>query len=446
MSNSKKYTQSLATLRWQTAAGFTRYAWERFGTDQCLRAAEALTYLSLFAVVPLLTVIFAILSVIPIFSQMGGDVQAFVFSHFLPNSGQEIQTYLIQFSEQARKLTGLGIVFLIATAWTMLARIEKEFNAIWRTRGNRKGLSGFLRYWAILTLGPLFIGLAIGISTYLASLQLLFAQSDHLGIHKLLFVATPYVLTAAAFTLLFAAIPNCRVPLRHALIGGASSALCFEIAKYIFARVMANASYQLIYGTFAAIPLLLLWMYTSWVIVLAGAEFVHALTNYRGRDSHLPNWVAALCVLEVLWHKHDDGTALRERELLQHHFLLDRYTLSAEHWAQVRDILFDAGLITVDANGHYRLGRALQHYTLWQFCEHFTLLPASLDALVTGDMSEQAWLREIGRVLAQLRENNRLQLQLSLDELFARNEPFARDEQRELDTSLARSNTAPTVD
>jgi membrane protein len=421
VSNSKDHPQSFANIRWQSAVAFARHVWRRFNADQCTRTAAALTYLSLFAVVPLLTVVFAMMSMVPAFSQTGAEVQAFVFSHFLPSSGQEIQTYLLKFSEQARELTGIGIAFLIATAVLMLTRIEKEFNAIWRTRGNRTGLSSFLRYWAILSLGPLFIGLAIGISTYLASLHMLFVEVDIFGLHKLLLVTAPYVLTAAAFTLLFAAIPNCHVPLQHALLGGAVSALCFEIAKYVFARVMANASYQLIYGTFAAIPLFLLWIYTSWVIVLAGAEFVHAITNYGGRDSHLPNWLVALGVLEILWRKHDQGAPLRERELLQRHFLLDRYTLSAEHWSQVRDTLLDAGLITVDINGNYRLGRALQHFTLWQLCEHFALLPAPLKSF---DSNKQPWLHEITDLFAQMRENNRVHLQLSLEELFALDKQF----------------------
>jgi membrane protein len=382
-----------------------------------MRTAEALTFLSLFAVVPLLTVLFAMLSVVPAFSQVGGDVQTYVFSHFLPNSGEEIQTYLLMFSEQARKLTGIGIVFLTATALAMLTRIEKEFNAIWRTRGNRTGLSSFLRYWAILSLGPLCIGLAIGISTYLASLHLLFDAADIFGIRKFLFLATPYALTAAAFTLLFAAIPNCRVPLRYALLGGAFSALCFEIAKYAFAHVMANASYQLIYGTFAAIPLLLLWIYTSWVIVLAGAEFVHALDNYSGRDSQLPNWLAALAVLETLWRKHRQGAVLRESELLRQHYLLDRFTLSAEHWSTVRDKLLDADLIKVDNNNNYLLSRSLQHFTLWELCELFTLMPRPLDNM---QPLTQQWLRECDALLRYTREQTQQQCNIALEILFER--------------------------
>jgi len=198
----------------------------------------------------------------------------------MPASGQEIEGYLLSFSAQARKLTGIGVAFLVVTALTMLTNIEKVFNAIWRTRGHRSGLSSFLRYWAILSLGPLCIGLALGISTYLVSLHWL-AQVDLFGARKLLLNAAPLLLTIVAFTLLFAAMPNCRVPIRHALIGGAVCGFCLEIAKQLFALVMANASYQLIYGTFAAIPLFLLWIYISWIIVLAGAEMVHALSGFN---------------------------------------------------------------------------------------------------------------------------------------------------------------------
>lgn len=416
MTKPSLFAHPFTKKHWRSALGFARYLWSRFSEDRCVRTAEALTYLSLFAVVPLLTVMFAIFSVIPAFASVGGEVQAFVFSHFLPSSGQEIQAHLLQFSAQARNLTGIGIAFLIATALLMLTRIEEEFNTIWRVRSRRTSISHFVRYWAILTLGPLCIGIAIGISTYLASLHVFFEEVDIFGVHKFFFVVTPYLLTTTAFTLLFAIIPNCRVPLAHALLGGAVSALCFEIAKYAFARVAANASYELIYGTFAAIPLFLLWIYISWMIVLAGAELVHAIGNYGDRDSRLPDWLAALCILEVLWRRHRRGEALHESELLQRQFLLGRYTLSAEHWAQLRDRLLHTDLIAADADGHYRLARALQEYTLWQLCEDFVALPAPLDTF----MSEtRPWLLECAHRFTHLRDSERRQLRIPLEALFA---------------------------
>jgi membrane protein len=400
-------------------ATLASYIWRRFQRDECLRSAAALTYMSLFAVVPLMTVVYAMLSAVPAFAKVGDELQGFVFEHFLPSSAHEIEAYLVQFSAQARTLTGIGIAFLVVTALTMLTKIEKVFNAIWRIRENRSGLGSFLLYWAILSLGPLCLGLAIGISTYVASLRVIFDQVDVLGARALLFTAAPLLLTSAAFTLLFAAVPNCRVPLRHALIGGLVSGLCFELAKYLFALVMKNASYQLIYGTFAAIPLFLAWIYLSWIIVLAGAELVHALSGYDDRQiRQLPTLALALAVLERLWRKHQCGAVLSEREILRKRWLLGHYALSAERWATVRDLLIDGGLIKVSAHGDFVLGRDLHQYTLWDLCEHLGAVPAAMDNLPA---CEQPWLSASQRLLRELRASGRRQLQLPLVELFADN-------------------------
>lgn len=386
----------------------------RFVEDACPRNAAALTYMSLFAVVPLMTVVLAMLSVVPAFSGATGELQDFVFSHFMPASGQEIRSYLVSFSEQARKLTGIGIVFLLVTALTMLTNIEKVFNVIWRTRGHRSGLSSFLRYWAILSLGPLCMGLALGISTYLLSLHWL-ADVDVFGARKFLLSMAPLVLTAIAFTLLYATIPNARVPPRDAAIGGALCALAFEIAKQLFTVVVANTSYHVVYGTFAAIPLFLLWIYISWLIVLAGAELVHALAGFDDRNE-LPDSVAALAVLELLWRNHRRGSAIAEHDLLGRRRLLGRYTLAAERWTVLRDKLLDAALIRIDYNGGYVLGRDLQHYSLADFCARFDQLPAAFDQPVASDIG---WVAAYQHRCAQLHAHNREQLQSSLAELFA---------------------------
>lgn len=398
---------------------FAAYCWRRFQQDECLRSAAALTYMSLFAVVPLMTVVYAMLSAVPAFAQFGAELQDFIFDHFLPASGHEIQTYLRRFSEQALTLTGWGAAFLFVTALTMMTKIEKEFNAIWRTRGNRKGLSSFLLYWAILSLGPLCVGLAIGISTYVASLGILFDHVDIFGTRILLLNTVPWLLTSAAFTLLFAAVPNCRVPIRHALIGGAISGLCFEVGKYVFALVMKNASYQLIYGTFAAFPLFLLWIYISWVIVLAGAELVHALSGYSDPQTRqIPRITVALAVLELLWQRHQDGESLGERELLHKRRLLGHYTLSSERWAELRDTLLDAGLVKVGSDGRFLLGRDLHRYNLWQLCERFGAVPAAVDIPERTAPPQGSWLSQCQRLFSELREENRQTLQIPLAELF----------------------------
>jgi membrane protein len=410
-----RISQLFVQLQRLPLGAFIWHVWQSFQADRCLRTAAALTYMSLFAVVPLLTVLFSMLSAVPAFANANTPIQQFIFAHFLPSSGQEIQAYLLKFSEQARKLTAVGIAFLAVTALTMLMKIEQEFNTIWRAHRNRSGLSSFLRYWAILSLGPLCIGLAIGISTYLASLHLLFEQVDIFGVRKLLLVITPYVLTAIAFTLLFIAIPNARVAFKDAAIGGLASALCFEIAKYVFARVMANASYQFIYGTFAAIPLFLLWIYTSWIIVLAGAEVAHAIANYGNRGGKLPDFIAALGVLEILWRKHARGELLTEREILQCNYLFGHSTLAAEQWVRVRNILLGAGLIKDGTHGEFVLARNLQHYTLRELHDLFDNAPRLADNF---PRQSPQWLHNLHDHLLRLRTYQDTQLHLPLTAIF----------------------------
>ena len=242
---------------------FGRYVINRYREDDCNRTAAALTYTSLFAVVPLMTLMYATLSIVPAMESVSTSIESFVFENFVPTTGHEVQAYLQQFSQQARKLTGAGIGLLAITAILMLRNIENIFNKIWRTRENRKGLSSFLLYWAMLSLGPLFIGLAFAITTYLLSLKVFSEQVEAIHLSQYLLTITPYLLTSAAFTLIFTAVPNCKVPFKHAVSGGLLTSLCFEAAKYLFALLVSNASFEVIYGTFAAIPLFLMWIY--WV-------------------------------------------------------------------------------------------------------------------------------------------------------------------------------------
>ena len=131
------------------------YLRRRFSSDRCSESAAALTYMSLFALVPLMTVMVAMVAAIPTFEGVGTQVQDFLFTHLVPASSAEIQSYLEDFSAQAKNLTGLGIGFLIITAILMLRSIEKAFNAIWRAPQHRGGVASFFLYWAVLHLALL---------------------------------------------------------------------------------------------------------------------------------------------------------------------------------------------------------------------------------------------------------------------------------------------------
>ena len=164
---------------------FWRYLLQRFHADRVSSHAAALTYTTLFAVVPMMTVTFAIV--------------------------------------QARHLTWLGVAFLAVTAFSMLVTIERVFNEIWRVRKPRRGVTRFLLYWAILSLGPLLLGAGFAVSTYVTSLSLLSGPHALPGAGMLL-KFMPLLFSVAAFTLIYAAVPNARVPPLHALAGGALTA------------------------------------------------------------------------------------------------------------------------------------------------------------------------------------------------------------------------------
>ena len=269
----------------KNSLSFIRYVARQYQLNGCGQRAAALTYTSLFAVVPLITVMYAILSFIPQLQSLGPEIEQLIFAHFIPSSGQDVQHYIHSFSEQARQLTGLGILFLVVTAWLMLRNIENMFDVIWTASTKRRGWHSFMMHWLILSLGPMLVGIALFITSYLMSLKMINEVSDTLLVTPLLLYIAPYALMSLALTLMYALMPNCPVKFKHALYGGLLTTACFEIARLLFSWIMSFTSFELIYGAFAAIPLFLIWIHTGWLIVLAGAEWVHALGYYPNKNA-----------------------------------------------------------------------------------------------------------------------------------------------------------------
>ena len=240
--------------------------------------AAALTYTTLFALVPLITVTFSALSMIPALQESKGEIEQLLMGSLVPSSGDAVMGYLAEFSEQARKLTTIGIILLMVTAFMMLRNIEDSFNQVWLLKRSRKGLSSFLLYWAILSLGPLMLSAGLAVSSYISSMSLWKEDWVPTSGVLLLGIVVPYITSFFVFTLIYWAVPNCKVPLKHAAIGGAIVALLFELGQEVFAEASTFfPTYQLIYGAFAAVPLFLLWLFLSWSVILLGAEIVFLL-------------------------------------------------------------------------------------------------------------------------------------------------------------------------
>ncbi len=345
------------------------YLMSRFKGDRCMETAAALTYMSLFALVPLLTVVYTMASAIPAFQGLEAEMQEFLFQYLMPETSSEIEGYLNDFSRQAKNLTGAGIVFLVVTAVLMLRNIEKAFNMIWRTRENRSAVSSFLLYWAVLSLAPITIGMALALSTYLNSFAGALERFDIFGAKAYLLQLLPLLLSAAGFTLLYVAVPNCRVPFKHAVIGGVAAALTFNFARSVFTGLVVNSNYTFIYGAFAAVPLFLLWIYVSWNIVLMGGILVHSLSAYQSAEqASRPTVLKALDVLYLFWQKQQSGSTLREIEILDGRHKVTR-GLDSDTWRELRDIFIKQKIITQNDRGHYLLCRDLHDLHFWQLKE-----------------------------------------------------------------------------
>lgn len=344
----------------QTVWRFVRLLVARFFADRVPQSAAALTYTTLFAVVPMMTVTFVMLAAVPAFRELGEPIQAFVFRNFVPATGEQVFAYLQGFSSQARELTWVGVALLVATAFLTLTTIEQSFNQIWRVRQARRGLSSFLLYWAILSLGPLLLGAGFAASTYVTSLALLSGPQALPGAATLLGLM-PLLSGIAAFTLLYAAVPNTRVPLRHALIGGCFSALLFELAKAAFALyVTLFPGYQLIYGAFAAVPLFLLWIYLSWLIVLLGAELVcHLGSPAVWQSAERAPLLNLFGLLALLLAAQRAGRALPREALLRR-----GGAASEAQWQALLEFLEGERLICRNAGGDWLLCRDLGRFAL----------------------------------------------------------------------------------
>lgn len=419
--------QILRVLGLYRAWDFIRFVLVHYLRDNCRQQAMVLTYTTLFAVVPIMTVTFSLLAAIPSMQHVSADIQGFVFRHFIPSSGALVQQRLTEFSEQAGHLTLIGLLMLLVTAIMMLVTIERSFNHIWRVRQERKGVISFLRYWAVLSLGPLLLGLGFAISSYIASLQIFHSAAGMVGsfipgMHLLTFV-----FTALAFTLLYVTVPNCKVPLRHGLLGGLVAAFLFEAAKRGFALFISSfSSYKLVYGAFAALPVFLIWVYLSWSIILLGVEVTRALAVYRDDSKNYRHPVLALLdVLQLFWQRQREGGTVSDIDAMA---VLGKQEV--EIWFEFASLLQEQRLIQRTDGGAWVLARNLDDINFHAFYRQLPWpLPTPQDLLrLHGD---DHWIRALRPALVTV--NACMERELSI--------PLSAIVSADADTPLATGNS-----
>ena len=270
--------------RGRATVAWLKLLWQRINHDGMTTEAGNLAFVSLLALVPLVAVVFSLFAAFPVFSDISVQLKHFIFNNFVPAAGNVVQDYLDRFVANVNKMTVIGAVGLIVTSLLLMHSIDSALNAIWRSQKKRPLVFSIAVYWMILTLGPLLAGASLAISTWLLSLKWM-AVSGMTGLIDQTLRIFPLLLSWLAFWLLYSLVPTTRVPQRDALIGALVAGLLFELGKKAFALYITMfPSYQLIYGVLAVIPILFLWVYWTWCIVLLGAEITVTLGEYRQRQ------------------------------------------------------------------------------------------------------------------------------------------------------------------
>ena len=256
---------------------FVLFMARRLFRDHCAQIAASLTYTSLLAFVPFLIVGFSILKEFPLFPELLNSLQSTILHVFTPDAGEGVKQYIQGIINKGTRLPILSFFVLLITAVMMLYTVDDTLNRIWRVDYKRRTMVSFAIYLIVVLSGPLLLGGSLAITTYLVSQSWVMGGVRHVN----WLASVPWLVTLIAFTSLYRWVPNTRVEWKYALSGGLVAMLLFELAKWGFALYISWVpTYGLLYGTLAAIPLTLVWIYLSWLVVLVGAETARCLAVY----------------------------------------------------------------------------------------------------------------------------------------------------------------------
>ncbi|MBQ9236045.1 MAG: YihY family inner membrane protein [Alphaproteobacteria bacterium] len=257
---------------------FVSFLCSRIQTDNILRVASSLSYTSLIALVPFIAIGLAIFSAFPVFSDMREQLQETLIHNLVPSIGHEVSAYLNDFVSATAKLTAVGVIGIAVTAVLLLSTIENSFNYIFKVYKPRSIKTKITLYWTIITLGPLLYGAGFSLRGYFFALQKI--MPEDFGANRLL-AFLPTLFTLLALMMVYILVPNKKVRFWNAFWGAFSALIGFYVMRKFFGTFIASSmTYTTLYGAMAAIPLLLVWLYFNWAVVIFGAAVTAALDEY----------------------------------------------------------------------------------------------------------------------------------------------------------------------
>ena len=245
--------------------------------DRCPQIAASLAYATLLSLIPLTVILYKIFITLVADASWQLKVQDFVFKSLAPTTADQVKDYFLNSAVQANSLNYFSLLMLLVSVIAMIYTIDKALNSIWHIHKPRYVIRRIFVYLVLLIFGPLAISFSIFISTYFASLPLI-SKISGIVYDSGSFFWLPVVILWVAFTMLYKWVPDSEIKWSHAFSGATVAVTLFEIAKHGFALYISYFPlYELLYGALASIPLMLIWIYLIWLIVLLGAEITHFL-------------------------------------------------------------------------------------------------------------------------------------------------------------------------
>ncbi len=404
----------------RTTIAFALYVLRRYSRDRASSVAASLSYTSLLSLVPLMAIALAMLAAFPVFGDMRSTIEDWVFANFVPTVGEALQGQVSSFIANAGRLSAAGIIGLGVSAIMLLVTIETALNLVFRVARPRSPLARLFVYWTLLTLGPLLIGASLSLQGYFTLFNTWAAgATGATTMGATLMAPVPTLLSIAAFTVLYALVPNRLVKPRDALAGGITAGLLFAVLRWGFALyVLRSGAYSTIYGAVAVVPIVLFWMFLSWAVVLVGAEITASLPEWRAgyavAERRAPGERRLALALEVLAILH--AAAARGNGAVARSALLAASGAPEAEVAGILRRLLAQSFIAVTTRHRYLLARDLGTVPLAGLVQALDLALGLDDAIA----ATATWRPQAEQAITAARNRAEEALALPLASLFAR--------------------------
>ncbi|MCX8117356.1 MAG: YihY/virulence factor BrkB family protein [Desulfobacterota bacterium] len=395
-------------------------ALQGFFKHRCQKTAAVLTYYSLLNIVPIVAVAFAISKGFGLEKLIERQIlQISEQANLQPELTQQILTFSHRLLDQAKGgvIAGVGVVLLFWTVVSILGKIEESLNEIWGVKQGRSLVRKFSDYISIMVFAPVLLIISSSATVLIASqIKLIMKKIALLGIFSpvILFLLNllPYISIWVLLTLVYLLLPNTRIPLRSAILGGIVAGTIAQIVQWVYIKFQIGAAnYGAIYGSFAALPLFLAMLQMSWMIVLFGAEMSCASGHVEtygfhpdpSRLSFASRRLLAFRVFHLLAQRFSRGESpLTAKEIS------DRLRIPVRLTHQLLEEWMEVGLVAETTGGPkhqsaYQPGRAIETLTVKEVLEAYERRGLSLDG-VSSSGEERFLLDDLKHLSEVLRK------------------------------------------